>query len=133
MKRIYLSGSQKRKAAEDKKARETAALRKIPKINELFSTVPSSSTSTSTLSESVIETTRDSEKDISTSHADFESIAETAEDEGEHFESNVSASTSLVGESSSAFRQFPTDVALWNIQTELTSLQKYFAEKGAYT
>lgn len=136
MHRNYLSGAPKRNLAKDKKSKEGAALLKVPKIDRLFSATPSTSHGTS--NDNVIdeEPTTDSEIELDSSHTDAQTgIAET---DGNVDFDNVSepedvfaASTSTTFESeSTVFEQFPTDVALWNIETDIISLQKYWLEKG---
>lgn len=138
MQRNYLSGARKRKLAKDKKSKESAALLKVPKIDGLFSLSATPSTSHGTSNDNVIdeEPTTGSEIELHSSHTDAQiGIAET---DGNVDFDNVSepedvsaASTSTTFESeSTVFEQFPTDVGLWNIETKIISLQKYWLEKG---
>lgn len=123
MKRIHPSGAEKRKRAEEKKKREKAEAESLPKLDKIIRVIPSSSTSsgvTSSTSSAIPteQTEHDFEMDLAESLSEIESNIPTME---------PVAST---GEESSSLTRFSPDVALWNIDTDKISLQKFWTEKG---
>lgn len=126
MNRTYLSGSKKRKLADEKKERENAVLSKVPKINQMFASAPSTSTSTSSaVNDSVIEN-RSSEIDLAESHTD--SIVEN--DKYEDLIANMSASTSVGDDLNTSLVDVSSDPGLWSIPEDTKSLQKNWLMKG---
>lgn len=126
MHRKFLSGAQKRKQVEEKKARETANLTKIPKINQVFSAVPSTSCSTSTSisNDADDEVVREVDSAINVAASDVEHV-------GSDQFIDLDANADIVNVSAEEeFTQFPEDVALWNVEADITLLQKYWIEKG---
>lgn len=136
--RNYLSGAKKRKLAEDKKQKEEETMKKIPKITQMFSVAgPSSAIAgpSSVIVES--ETERPEETDdenIGSMNIVAENISSVnLNDEEEFFEElmlNASTSSFTI-ENPPEFR-FPTDVALWDVHTELPNLQRYWSKQGRF-
>lgn len=123
MKRTFASGAQKRKQADEKKAREAITLSKIPKINELFQKITTTSSAAST-SNVII----DSECEISLTTSSVESGNTESQSVGVNSDTaDVSAGEE---DECSELIQFPNDAALWNIDTDIISLQKIWIEKG---
>lgn len=142
--RSYLSGAQKRKLANEKKAKNEEELKKIPKITDMFnaagpSTSPSAVTQTKNQNEMSME-----EIDNEIQRICEENIGDIGDDISivdsnvyhdyddnldKHF-SNVSVA-SLASESDDACR-FPTDVAKWNISEDLPNLQRYWSRLGIF-
>lgn len=133
--RKYLSGAQKRKLSEEKKEKREEQLKKIPKINTLFS-VPGPSTSRSESESEEQEICESLDKSIGEISGETASLNLSIDDDGNSEDqfSNVSA-TSFACEieqfSQTPFR-FSTDVALWNIDADLLALQRYWARLGEY-
>lgn len=131
MHRKYLSGAQKRKVQAGKKAKETAALVKVPKINEIFSVVASpliSDSHSENVNESAcIESESDCELDLHTSLETQNASAKT-----DSVSSTSIAQFSAEDESSDQSVQFTSDAALWNIPTDIKSLQDYWLQNGKY-
>lgn len=123
MKRTFASGAQKRKQADERKAREAITLSKIPKINELFQKIPTTSSAAST-SNVII----DSECEISLPATNVES--ENTESQSVGVNSDTADVSAGEEDECSELTQFPTDAALWNIDTDIISLQKFWIEKG---
>lgn len=129
MQRTYLSGAQKRKLAAEKEAKERDALTKTAKISQFFNVIPSASATTSA-SSSNAESIEADKAESSDCEIDL------ASHEGETIElvnidaniANVSASSSHVHEEESM--HFSTDVGLWNVETDISSLQNYWIDKG---
>lgn len=155
MHRKFASGAQKRKVAAEKKQKQDEALKKVPKINEMFSVVGSSSNITESQSKTQENVTEDdceinadsaaaTEKDAENENMEDESGVTREDDETmdfsdediafDEFASNVSASSHFRGIESRNSSQpellFSTDVALWDIQGEISSLQRYWTKSG---
>lgn len=111
MNRKYMSGAEKRKLATKKQEKENEVIKKVPKINELFSVIGSTSTSQSSATESVND-------EIELPHD--ENVMECIES------MEIEAETIDIGRTF----EFPADAALWNIEDNITSLQNYWIRKG---
>lgn len=132
MKRKQLSGAEKRKLGADKKARENAALANVPKINQLFSAIPSASSAIVNQTEIIVDETprNDCEIDLHTTH-NSDDETDTCEFDADIV--NISASISHGGaECVNESIEFPTDAALWDITTNILLLQNYWINKGRY-
>lgn len=140
MNRNYKSGARKRKLADEKKLKEKEALLNVPKIDTWFGAPagPSTSHSDLTLNDIVIdeEPASDSEVlevELVASLTDSQTETEGCGDCDANIENVVeSAATSTFeeGSESNPLEQFPTDAALWSIETDIISLQKYWLQKG---
>lgn len=129
MQRKQESGAKKRKKAEDKKARTSAALENVPRIDQLFRPVPSTSSLTSTSNDVICETTGYADCEINLAGSAVESYnAKT--DQHVDFDMDIADVSAEKGDKRSEITQFPIDVALWNIESDIISLQKYWIEKG---
>jgi hypothetical protein len=117
MSRSYLSGAQKRKLAADKKIKDSNAIGKTRKINELFSAVSLTSDSCSTSEAKTDEPQSGVQENIS-----CESICETDI-------ANVSAPTS-VQEVEQIPVELSSDVGLWNLEEDKLILQNFWIGKG---
>lgn len=122
MSRNYLSGAQKRKLALEKKLKESDTLSKVPKISTLFSAAAGQSTSNSsdTVTDEIPASDNELQSAESPADSSFENIILTTDmpsTSGEISEPNPS-------------ERISTDPALWNIETDKVSLQKYWLEKG---
>lgn len=135
MKRVFQSGATKRKITKEKKAREQAELTKIPKINELFRAVPSTSgrqiDSESSCSNSNAENALDCDIDVSASHdegiekavdSESRSILDDALEVDDHSDNE--------DEIDGKFEEFSTDPGLWNVENDIKLLQRYWLLKG---
>lgn len=163
MDKKHLSGAQKRKRAAEEKRKLNEQLKKIPKINEVFSGVASTSKSDEIASQ------RETEQHVESGHCDenitteistapqeeiveeqegvvegdvlgseIGSDAETIDFEDREmsmndFSSDITTSPHRDIESRSSSRahfEFQTDVALWDIHGEISSLQRYWTKLG---
>lgn len=135
MKRHYLSGAEKRKLAAEKKAKESAAIAKHPKIDQLLSAVSSkSSDNVNPRHVSDDETQQsDCETHSSLSHGNrdqnetLEMFSDAEIDDASYHEQT---SPMQASSSSSKSTQIPNDAGLWNIETDMISLQMYWIDKG---
>lgn len=127
--RKYASGAQKRKAAEEKRAKEKEALEKVPKIDQMFKAVPSTNSTSKDKSSEIETESSTADADV---HPTLTDKMDINEDDDEECHSNESTSAGLAGESSSAFQLFSTDAAMWNIQEDVIALQKFWTSKGRY-
>lgn len=114
MNRKYLSGAKKRKLKAVKDKKEDTALKNVPKINALFGT--STSTPAPDSSENVsVEKNINEETDSST---DEENVDESME----------------IGHEAMGIEteplEFSTDAALWDVSTNIRTLQNYWISKG---
>lgn len=140
MKRTWPSGFQKRKIAAEKKAKQSAALQGVPKINTLFGAISSTSSSTSNPENSDFAV--DERGECSTASKQKDDCEATAicvdVDDGEREETNESESDVDVPTDVDAeefcdeVTEFHTDAALWDIPNDTLSLQKYWIVKGSY-
>lgn len=111
-----MSGAQKRKLAAEKKVKEIATTSKMQKIYQLFSSVPSTSSASSSANTSV-------EKVDDEMHAfDCEIDSPRTHEESE-------AESEIISDSGST--EFQTDPALWDIPTNIT-LQDYWINQGEF-
>lgn len=110
MSRKYLSGAEKRKLAAEKKAKEDAAISKVPRINALFAAVSSASTSDSSTTERV--------EEIDSPATQEQNVIESMEVEHETMEIAIGP------------MEFSIDTALWDVSKNITSLQNYWISKG---
>lgn len=120
----YRSGAQKRKIAQEKKQKEEDALKKVPKITQMFANKPSTSAS-------AINSIDQSE--IGSSTQSLDEIADHVESinlSDHDTESESSLSIATEHQSSEDPFVFPNDVALWDLQTNLSLLQKYWSKLG---
>lgn len=121
MKRRQLSGAVKRKLAAEKKKKEEATTSKIPKINELFIAVPSTSSLSAT------EETKDDEThDLS----DYEIHSPATNKDDETEECDLVSEAESVRVNENEFMEFSTDPGLWQIPENIASLQNYWIGKG---
>lgn len=111
-----MSGADKRKLAAKKQQEQNEVIKKIPKINEIFAA--SSTTSNCDATDSVSDEIEPplGPHDQNESH-EATKIIELMEIEAETIE---------IGRTF----EFPVDVALWNIEDNITSLQNYWISKG---
>lgn len=139
MQRSYLSGAQKRKIAEEKRAKKAAAIEKLPKIDSHFHVKPSTSASASAPTLSHTEDDENIEKESESSSNALVDI-ETGELAGIRDGIDLSAidvpdnsdETNLLAADASDNHnsEFSTDAALWNIPADISSLQIYWITKG---
>lgn len=141
MKRNYLSGAQKRKAAKDRKKRDESILKKIPRIENIIGSAgastanapSSSSTSTSTSSErdqeqhNAIIDTESGETEENRSLSDSQSEYQNIGDQNQ-YEVDASGSDSAFSDS---LLPFPADAALWNMESDSLRLQSFWAKDGS--
>lgn len=131
MHRKYMSGAHKRKLQAEKKAKESAAIAKNPKINEIFSAVVVPSTSSANAETENVARDRDEN-----AHSDFGNdvpMQLEAELETRRNSCDASTSTSTVKEDLTLESiQIATDPALWNIPADMSSLQSYWLHNGKY-
>lgn len=153
MNRKYSSGAQKRKLAEEKKEKEKQNLAKFPKIRDLFSAVPStSSASTSSAStSSSLENTGNIPTEIEENAETVVCTPEIQEIESETDTENIISEivvnteaadcdesetggydTVPTSHSSAAVINFSTDPGLWNVKSDISMLQRYWIDKGKY-
>lgn len=158
MERKQLSGAQKRKLAHEKIQKREEALKKIPKISEFFCTNVTEPCSSTQESENVREEPISSEAavapsgqyienenlgsenesgDLSDETIDFDD--ERERDNFDELFLNVSTSsryrdieTASEKSSDTAGNRFPTDVALWDLDAELSALQRYWTKFGRF-
>lgn len=143
MNRKCLSGAQKRRLAEEKKDKEEKNLSKFPKIRDLFSVLPStSSASTSSSLENTENITSEIEENAESvvctpefheieSETDTENI--TSEIDG-NIEAVVCAPAIQGIESETGgYDSVPSaDPCLWNVQSDKSMLQNYWIARGKY-
>lgn len=116
-----------RKLAPEKKAKESAAIAKLPKNNQLFSAVPSKSSGIATTRDISDDETRQSDYQIHSSLPyDNQGQDETVESD---FDADIIDISLQEVESSCESIQSPNDAGLWNIQTDIKSLQIYWIDK----
>lgn len=154
MKRSYHSGSQKRKAAEEKERKNRELIDKIPKISDVFG---SSSSSVKTFSASASSSTSEIETAASESEQQQESPTDEADERIEQMPNDGSMENFTVPNSNeiigidvddhhdhdedeqptideSTFPEaafpFPTDAALWKMDNNLSYLQSFWAKNG---
>lgn len=127
MKRQQKSGAEKRKIAAAKKAKEEAINAKIPKINTLlFSIASTSSTGTEKIddvnqdSDCEIESTATSKSELLSDYEIDSPVIQEGSDFGDESE--------LMSHSDSS--EFSCDAGLWDISTNIASLQIYWIGKG---
>lgn len=131
MQRTYLSGAQKRKLAAEKEAKKRDALTKTAKINQFFNVIPSTTTSATSSNTENIEVDKAESSDCEVDLASHDHEDETIELVNIDANiANVSASSSHEDEFRSESMHFSTDVGLWNVDTDISSLQNYWIDKG---
>lgn len=121
MKRSFPSGAQKRKSIKEQRGREDENLTKYPKINNIFSVVPSSSSS---VVDSNVTTPEPPIEHVSVGVIENESDLDIAD------KSDVEEMSD--SDSNIVNMRLPSDAALWNIDTEILSLQSYWTGKGIH-
>lgn len=134
--RTYISGALKRKISDEKKEKLEKQLRKIPKIDTLFSVAGPSSARNEIESETEGLKTSDVSEETMVEISDEAASPNLSIDDENYDEmfSNVSASSFAIeieNFSEPQFR-FPTDVALWKIDSDLPDLQRYWARLGEH-
>lgn len=141
MKRSYPSGAQKRKAAEEKKKKDEQLLKTVPKISNMigFSGGGSSSsrsdtstnapsTSTSGISTTII--SHEDETEHPEQQNDFEEVAGSATSAASICEQqNENPGESFMPDPDGLL-PFPTDAALWDMDSGLASLQAFWVKNG---
>lgn len=138
MKRSYASGAQKRKAAEEKKRKGEQFIKTIPKISDMIGLGASSSRSDTSNAPSastsgigtISNETQHQEQQIEVREVASTSISDASGNENicEHENENLAN----VGESflPDQLLPFPTDAALWDMDSGLTFLQAFWAKNG---
>lgn len=139
--RNYKSGAQKRKVALEKKRLQEDALKKVPKITQMFGNNPSTSASaSSSVDQSENDSSTQSLEEI-VEHVESINLSEDYGDDVQpanlEYDTDVETASSLsiptTHRSNEYGPAFPNDVALWDLQTDLPLLQKYWAKHGKST
>lgn len=142
MRRNYLSGSQKRKAAEEKERKDRELIDKIPKISDIFgpssSSVKTCSASASSSTSEIETATSESEQqqqesptnDGSTSMENFAVLVQNSNDNMDVDDDHDEQPTNDESTFPEAAFPFPTDAALWKMDNNLSYLQSFWAENG---
>lgn len=144
MEKKCLSGAQKRKLAEEKKQKNDALLKKIPKLTQLFSATVQISSNNTENNESETDTNENSDINIENDNEQVDEIQrvrneenqcdENEEDRDSSLSSNVSASSSINNSSdlSETVAPFSSDAGLWDVHHDISVLQRYWIKQGKY-
>lgn len=132
MNRKYLSGAQKRKIKDDNKQKNDELLKKIPKINNFFdkphcSTSQSQTEATDGQGESESDGIDITQTQSNEYAATSDSDSHDRNDKLDELSENVSDS---VIETLLDSYEYPTDAALWNMDSDMHGLQSFWAKYG---